>query len=154
MNYLFEGCYSLKSLPDISRWNTSKVRKMKNMFNGCSSLNSIPDISKWKINYEIDIDGLFYGCNSLSTFPDISKWKIRENFENSFWEKDIIDSNQSSSMSNIYNSSYSIEELSKISSSCIENNNTNNNNYIFCEYSPFDKDENKELNKYYDNFYN
>ena len=39
-----------KNLPDISKWDTSKVENMCNLFAKCSSLVSIPDISKWNIS--------------------------------------------------------------------------------------------------------
>ena len=45
MSYMFYGCSSLSSLPDISKWNTSNVTHMSFMFDGCSSLSSLPDIS-------------------------------------------------------------------------------------------------------------
>ena len=47
MSYMFFGCSSLLSLPDISELNTNNVTSMGNMFFGCSSLLSLPDISKW-----------------------------------------------------------------------------------------------------------
>ena len=47
MSYMFYGCSSLISLPDISKWDTKNVTNMSDMFNGCSSLISLPDISKW-----------------------------------------------------------------------------------------------------------
>ena len=47
MSYMFYGCTSLKSLPDISLWNTSKVINMSNIFNRCENLSSLPDLSKW-----------------------------------------------------------------------------------------------------------
>ena len=47
MKSMFEGCSSLITLPDISKWNTKNVTDMKYMFEGCSSLISLPDISKW-----------------------------------------------------------------------------------------------------------
>ena len=47
MNSMFNECNSLTSLPDISKWNTSKVIYIFNMFCGCKSLSSLPDISKW-----------------------------------------------------------------------------------------------------------
>ena len=34
MSYIFYDCESLSSLPDISKWNTTKVTIMDNMFNG------------------------------------------------------------------------------------------------------------------------
>ena len=45
---IFSGCSSLKSLPDISKWDTSKVTNLFSLFAGCSSLKSLPDISIWK----------------------------------------------------------------------------------------------------------
>ena len=47
MSYMFSGCISLKSLPDISKWNTKNVTNISYMFYGCQSLKSLPDISKW-----------------------------------------------------------------------------------------------------------
>ena len=50
MNNLFSNCSLLKSLPDISKWNTINVSDINNLFSHCSSLLSLPDISKWNIN--------------------------------------------------------------------------------------------------------
>ena len=36
---LFE-CSSLKSLPDISKWNTNNVTDMRGLFSNCSSIKS------------------------------------------------------------------------------------------------------------------
>ena len=47
MSSMFEGCSSLSSLPDISKWNIKNVTNMNCLFKGCSSLTSLPDISKW-----------------------------------------------------------------------------------------------------------
>ena len=47
MNWMFNGCSSLISLPDISVWNTENIKDISHMFSGCSSLTSLPDISKW-----------------------------------------------------------------------------------------------------------
>ena len=38
MSYMFYGCSSLKSLPDISKWNTKNVIDMRDMFNECHNL--------------------------------------------------------------------------------------------------------------------
>ena len=38
ISYMFCGCKSLISLPDISKWNTSSVKDMSYMFCGCKSL--------------------------------------------------------------------------------------------------------------------
>ena len=37
MSYMFNGCSSLISLPDISKWDTKNVTNMSEMFYGCSS---------------------------------------------------------------------------------------------------------------------
>ena len=52
MNYVFTDCSSLKSLPDISKWNTSNVEHTKCLFKNCSSLKLLPDISNCKLGYE------------------------------------------------------------------------------------------------------
>ena len=43
MSWMFCGCSSLVSLPDISKWNINKVINMRNMFWGCKLLKSLPD---------------------------------------------------------------------------------------------------------------
>ena len=73
-SWLFDGCSSLVSLPDIFKWNTINVTQMVWMFNGCSSLISLPDISIWNTTNVTEMIGMFYGCSSLMSLPDISKW--------------------------------------------------------------------------------
>ena len=48
MSYMFSGCKSLNSLPDISKWNTSNVNyDMRSMFDDCKpSLNIPPKFRK------------------------------------------------------------------------------------------------------------
>ena len=48
MSFMFYYCSSLKSLPDISKWDTKNVNYMNSMFDGCSSLKSIPKLNKKK----------------------------------------------------------------------------------------------------------
>ena len=74
IEYMFSGCSSLKSLPDITKWNISNFKNMKYMFYDCSSLESLPDISKWNTSNVTNMDRMFYGCKSLKSLPDISKW--------------------------------------------------------------------------------
>ena len=42
MSYMFSGCSSLSSLPDISKWNTNNVIEMSSMFSGCKESLNIP----------------------------------------------------------------------------------------------------------------
>ena len=44
------------------------ITNMSYMFSGCSSLSSLPDISKWNTNNVINMNGMFYGCSSLSLY--------------------------------------------------------------------------------------
>ena len=46
ISFMFDGCCSLASLPDIQKWNTGKITNMSHMFNKCYLLSSLPDISK------------------------------------------------------------------------------------------------------------
>ena len=69
MNDMFLKCYSLKSLPDISKWNTSNVRNMRGMFVDCNSLISLPDISKWNISKVNDMDLMLHGLKHTIKLP-------------------------------------------------------------------------------------
>ena len=77
MSWMFYGCFSLISLPDISKFDTKNVINMSGMFNGCFSLISLPDISKWNIKNVTKMSGMFSRCASLISLPDISKWNIK-----------------------------------------------------------------------------
>ena len=46
MSYMFDGCSSLSSLPDISKWNTNNVTNMSDMFVNCNKLQNIPKFYK------------------------------------------------------------------------------------------------------------
>ena len=60
---MFFDCCSLKSLPDISKWDTKNVTDMSYMFYNCSSLKSLPDISIWDINKNLKSKSMFYSVN-------------------------------------------------------------------------------------------
>ena len=55
-------CESLKSLPDISKWNTENVNDMSYIFSQCSSLEFLPDISIWNISNVNNMNYMFSGC--------------------------------------------------------------------------------------------
>ena len=59
---MFYNCKSLKSLPDISKWNTSNVELMNNMFYKCTELISSSDLSKWDISNVKYMNNIFSGC--------------------------------------------------------------------------------------------
>ena len=49
---------------------------MSNMFSGCSSLKSIKEISNWETGNLTYIDNIFYNCTKLSS-DEISNWKTK-----------------------------------------------------------------------------
>ena len=79
MSYIFCGCNSLSSLPDISKWNTFNVTNISHMFFACESLSSLPDISKWNTSNVTNMTHMFIGCKSLSSLPDISEHVLFSN---------------------------------------------------------------------------
>ena len=74
MNRLFNQCQSLESLPDIGKWDTSNVTTMERLFNQCYSLKSLPDIGDWDTSNVTTMEGLFYQCKSLTSLPNIGGW--------------------------------------------------------------------------------
>ena len=78
MSNIFFNCTSLKSLPDISKWNTENVISMKNMFYHCNSLTTFPDISIWNTSNVIDMSGMFCHCSSFLSLPDLSNWNLNK----------------------------------------------------------------------------
>ena len=59
MSGIFQECKSLISIPDISKWDISNVKRIDNMFNECESLKSLPDISKWNTGNITTMEGIF-----------------------------------------------------------------------------------------------
>ena len=60
---MFNGCKSLKSLPDISKWDTKNVTNMSAMFRDCSSLKYLPEISKWDTKTVTYMNSMFDYCD-------------------------------------------------------------------------------------------
>ena len=63
ISYMFFGCSSLLSFPDLSKWDISNIKYIEFMFLGCSSLLSLPDISKWDTSNVIDMSHMFSNCS-------------------------------------------------------------------------------------------
>ena len=71
LSWMFNECFALIELPDISKLDTNKVTSMRCMFSFCSNLSSLPDISKWNTSNVNDMAGIFQACSSLAQLPDI-----------------------------------------------------------------------------------
>ena len=75
MSYMFYDCYTLISLYDNNETNIKiYITNSHCMFRACKSLKSLPDISKWNTSNVNNMNEMFYQCNSLISLPDISKW--------------------------------------------------------------------------------
>ena len=70
MSYMFHGCSSLTSVPDM---DTSRVTNMSGMFRGCSSLTSVPDMDTSQVT---NMSPMFYGCSSLTSVPDMDTSRV------------------------------------------------------------------------------
>ena len=76
---------------DISKWNTSKVKKMFGMFSNNRAFNQ--DISNWDVSNVEDMTSMFSGTEAFN--QDLSKWnisKVKEMswmFKNSNFDSDI-----------------------------------------------------------------
>lgn len=57
---MFSNCLSLSSLPEISKWDTSKVVDMSGMFYNCISLTNLNGISNWNIDNVQNISFMFF----------------------------------------------------------------------------------------------
>ena len=114
MAKLFENCNKITSLPDISKWDTSNVTDMSYMFSQCRSLISLPDISYWNTRNVTNIKGLFFQCESLKYLPDISDWNT----------------SKVTNMSKLFEGMQSLESLPDISQ--WNTSNTTDMNRMFC----------------------
>ena len=72
MRDMFSWCKELKSVGDISKWNVSKVTDMNSMFHGCKYFNQ--DISGWNVSNVENMWNMFFGCKKFN--QDISKWDV------------------------------------------------------------------------------
>ena len=69
---MFNYFKALISLPDISKWDTSKVTNMNRLFCSCFLLSSIPDITNWNIANGANLEKMFQSCDSLKSIPNLS----------------------------------------------------------------------------------
>ena len=67
MEYEITNKYNIKNYKynSLSIKLINKISDIRYMFDGCSSLLSLPNISSWDTNNVIDISGMFNGCSFL-----------------------------------------------------------------------------------------
>lgn len=74
MAYLFQGMPMLEEV-DLSGWTTDNVQQMQLMFDGDTSLRSIGDVSHWNTASVGYINGAFQNASSLTKL-DLSGWTL------------------------------------------------------------------------------
>ena len=73
-SYMFQDCYYLLTVKDISNLNTEKTTNMSYMFAGCDLLTKIPEIGNLNLSQVNDLSFMFGKCPELKELPDLSKW--------------------------------------------------------------------------------
>ena len=72
--YMFQGCTSLKRIPNNYLQNSSKLYDncYSHMFDGCTGLTTLPSGLLPATKLELSCyDSMFYGCTSLTTIPNL-----------------------------------------------------------------------------------
>ena len=64
LSYAFCNCSSLKVLPDISKWNVSKVISMNYLFYK-TNLKKKPNLTNWNVKNLVSALQLYDGYDSL-----------------------------------------------------------------------------------------
>ena len=72
MRQMFQWCKELRSVGDISKWDVSKVIYMNGMFSNCYYFNQ--NISDWNVSSVTEMQYMFYNCKKFN--QDLSKWNV------------------------------------------------------------------------------
>ena len=107
----------------------------------------LPDISKWNLKNLIKTESIFKGCKSLIDIPDISKWNINNKlFDKMPLYEYISFSNYSKT------NSFDFKSKSKENESS-SNFSTTENSLREYNILPFEFDDKKIDNDYYEHFF-
>ena len=67
MRNMFDECRNFTG-KGLENWDVSNVTNMRYMFNNCRNFNS--DLSNWDVSNVEDMTCMFYNCNSLKNKPN------------------------------------------------------------------------------------
>ena len=73
MRWTFNGCFNLKEIKGINKFNTSNVNSLKGTFQNCSEMEYL-DLSNFDTSNVIDMDSTFNGCFNLKEIKGINKF--------------------------------------------------------------------------------
>ncbi len=71
---MFQGATHFEHIGNIGRWNTSSATNMGCIFQYCHPLKSVGDLSGWNVSCVTNFYNAFQYCNSLTTIGDVSRW--------------------------------------------------------------------------------
>ena len=74
LSEMFQDCENLRTINNISEWDTSNVTNMDNMFKSCKSLVSL-DLSNWVVSKVESMHDMIQGCDSLVSV-NASNWDV------------------------------------------------------------------------------
>ena len=82
MNHIFYGCYSLKSIKILEKFNTTKVESMRVMFFKCTSLLYL-NLSSFDTTKVTDMNWMFFNCHNIKylDIPNFSPTNLNEIIE-------------------------------------------------------------------------
>ena len=72
MDYMFNGCKNLATIPKL---DTSNATDMANMFNDCTKLTTIPELNTSNVT---DMFQMFAGCSSLTAIPELNTSSVTD----------------------------------------------------------------------------
>ncbi|MGC4129590.1 MAG: BspA family leucine-rich repeat surface protein [Bergeyella sp.] len=72
MRYMFRGCSSLTTIPNMNSWNISNVTDMYYMFYGATNFNQ--NIGNWDTSKVTQMSFMFYGATNFN--QNIGNWDI------------------------------------------------------------------------------
>lgn len=88
MRLMFNGCWMLSDLDDISRaqWDTSRVTDMSYLFSGRSKLEGLDGIATWDTGKVENMADMFSGCTGLTSLDSLAftQWDTG-NVRNMLW---------------------------------------------------------------------
>jgi len=73
---IFNRCYNLKEIPDVSDWDVSNLTNLLQMFYSLHSITTPPDVSKWDVRKAVSTSYMFTSNFKLQQAPDIRNWKL------------------------------------------------------------------------------
>ena len=76
MRNMFGEARYMRSCGDLSKWDTHNVENFASMFKNCDNLKTIGDISQWDVSSGVKFSHMFSDCFSLTTIGNLDDWDM------------------------------------------------------------------------------